>query len=812
MRALLFLLASVASLAPPGLAQARAGDDPKPDLALSAAFAPPRYVVRDPVQRERLRNYLRGLERDSSQTFSLDGDALRLSHRLAHRLHALENPDEVGADDGSDRFRARRGALARLKRMAGSGAGVIEEDAPAFAIAAEYRPDDFSLQTTPLWGLHNDGSLGGSVPGVDMNMPRVWERFDGADTLVIAVLDAGINFDHPDLQGRWFVNAAEAGGIPGFDDDLNGYVDDSVGWDFVDDDNDPHDFHSHGTQISGIIAANSDNGIGIAGVLPRVRILPVRVLSTAGFGGTADIAAGIRYAAAMGAHVLNFSIGVGGTTVSQTLRNAFIVARDSGMIIAAASANDGANLDAATTQPASYGFDNVYLVASHTAAGGLSAFSNYGATKVDLAAPGEYIATTTIPPALELTRETFEKADSVRWSFTTGSFQVAADTLEGAKSLRWVSGNLVDATLLDTVKMRARRGGVLRFRLVFQPATSGRDGLYIDVQRKGSPTWTEVGGYTSAAVGQAVAINLGAVDDTLFRIRFQTCAMNSLGNCSASTAGRVLSIDDIRIQYADENPANQAQYEQLGGGTSLAAPYFAGYAGLMRLATDRTSQPLTRARMLAGTVAEPALAGKLITGGRLDAAKGLDFYLRTLPRLLIADSTQTSWNPGASVAYSLTVADSAGPRADYAVSLISAPPGGTLSGGLFTWSSGTAPQGNYVLRAKAVKGPNTLRAMMVFGLGVPVGVTAAAPTQPSLLRVGNRTFLLPSSVFATSGRRQHELRLEVYGADGKTVQEVSGALSIPSGGRMAEYDLRGFRGVGMRAWLNGVALRPAARD
>jgi hypothetical protein len=102
--------------------------------------------------------------------------------------------------------------------------------------------------------------------------------------------------------------------------------------------------------------------------------------------------------------------------------------------------------------------------------------------------------------------------------------------------------------------------------------------------------------------------------------------------------------------------------------------------------------------------------------------------------------------------------------------------------------------------------------MMTFTLGTPVGVTAAAPTQPSLLRIGNRTFLLPSSVFAASGRSQHELRLEVYGADGKTVQQVSGALSMPSGGRMAEYDLRGFRGVGMRAWLNGIALRPAPRE
>jgi subtilisin family serine protease len=807
----LFSLA-LAGLAFASPARSQALPDPTPDLALSAAFAPPRYVVRDPVQRERLRNYLKGLEGDSAQTFSLEGSTLRLSHRLALRLAALEDGDtEVGDGRGVDRFRRPRGTRLRLERMAAAQPGDIEEDAPAFP--AGYRPDDLSLQTSvPQWGLFNDGSLGGSIAGVDLNMPRVWEQFDGADTLIIAVLDAGINFSHPDLQGRWFINQAEANGLPGVDDDGNGFVDDIRGWDFVDGDNDPQDFHSHGTQISGIIAASFDNGAGIAGMLPRVRILPVRVLSTAGFGNTTDIANGIRYAAAMGAHVLNFSIGVGGTTQSTVLRNAFIVARDSGMIVAAASANDAANLDLATTQPASYGFENVYVVAAHNQDGKLSTFSNYGATTVDLAAPGDLITTTTIPPGIPFLSETFESFDSTRWALSSGSWQVAPDSLEGAKSLKWVSGNSVSATFLDTVVMRGRRGGLLRFRLHFQPAHT-RDGIYIDVQRKGSLTWTEVGGYGYAVAGQTVAVNLGSGDDTLFRVRFQTCALNTLRtSCTGSTAGRVLRIDDIRILHADENPANQARYV-VEGGTSLAAPFFAGYAGLMRLATDRTGLPLTRTRMLAGAVATPDLAGKVITGGRLNAAKGLDFYLRTLPRILVTDSTDTSWKLGDTVVYVLSVADSAGPQSGYVLSAISSPPGSTLSaGGLFTWNPGATPQGSRALRAKAVKGPIVLRTLVTFTVGVPVGVAAAAPGQASRLRIGGMEFLLPPSAFTASSRGRHELRIAIYGPDGRTLQTMDGTLVIPPGTRMAEYDLRGVRGVGVRAWLNGVALRPASRD
>src|SRR5690606_39071981 len=128
---------------------------------------------------------------DAAGSFSLEGNTLRISHRLARRLATEEWARDGGSlarrgaeDDHANALRraARRG----LERLAGDDA-VLEEGGPAFP--ANYRPDDFALQSKPQWALVNDGSMAGSRAGVDKNMGPVWERFDGADTLVVAVLD-----------------------------------------------------------------------------------------------------------------------------------------------------------------------------------------------------------------------------------------------------------------------------------------------------------------------------------------------------------------------------------------------------------------------------------------------------------------------------------------------------------------------------------------------------------------------------------------------------------------------------------------------
>ncbi len=822
-----------------------------PNLALSASFVPARYVVQDSVQRERLLGLLRDAARtdqasgdtgtdgtnntdgpnaphpltDEAIPYFVHGNTFTLSRGWVKRLAAGEAPAAKGgaADAGAEEEDAggkdaelRQRARARLERELG---GPV--DAPGTGFPAGYLPGEISFvhQATPaeeskahcrekpMWPyLRTSTVCGRVIAGVDIGMERVWDRFDGADTLVIAVLDAGFDFLHPELQGRWAINEAEANGLPGVDDDGNGFIDDIRGWDFVDNDNDPQDYNGHGTMTAGVIAAGFDNGIGFPGMLPRVKILPVRVLSTAGFGATDGIAAGIRYAAARGAHVINFSIGIGTPGTSTTLRNAFAAARGAGAIVAAASGNDGLDLDVTPRQPFTYGFENIYGVAAYDPAANLSGYSNFGANSVDIAAPGDHIVTTGIPPALTRLREDFENFTGADWSLS--NFWTTAPDPHGGTSLQWLSGNTATAIIND-IDMRGKRGGLLTFRLTFQPAGIN-DG--VDIYVLTSAGTIPVNVIARSVDNEVITVNLGVADETSFRIAFRACVLNSLGTCSgsASAAGRVLRLDDVRITHADLDPAKH-NVITVTGGTSLAAPFFSGYAGLMRLATDRTGVPLTRALMLSGARREPWLADKLITGGRLDVAKGLDFYLKTLPHIIVNDSDATAWKPGAAVTYALTVRDDAGPRSDFTFSPIALPPGGSLSpGGHFAWPTGGAPQGTYAVRARADNGTLTLRSLTTFAVGTAAPVRPARPEQASRLRVGGQVFLLPA---AGPGRDAgpRTLRLELYGADGRLLHALEGPFSLPPGVRMMDYHLDGIRGVtaGVRAWLDGVPLAPA---
>ncbi len=817
-RAFLLALPALLLSAPAASAPAKS-DYPKPDLELSASFLPPRFVVGDSAEGARLEHYLRGARRDSSEWFRLKRRSLTLSPGFLLRLAAEED-----GGIGDDREAARRKrARARLERAAGVR---LQEDRVT-GFPADYIPNDYGLATiTPQWGLRNDGAYGSGTAGMDVNVTKVWERLDGSDTLVIAVIDAGYNFNHPDLQDTWYVNPGESGmtqpgdacwtGTPrdkatnGCDDDGNGFVDDWRGWDFVDDDNDPHDFHNHGTQTGGIIAARFDNALGIAGMLPRVKILPVRVLGTAGYGYTSDIAAGVRYAAKMKAHVANFSIGINSTTLDTALQSAFVAARDSGMIIAAATGNSGIDLDANPRQPFSYGLSNVYGIAAHVPNGALAGFSNFGATQADLAAPGVDIATTTLPPAITLYSENFEAFNAAKWSISTTSpppntptWAVATDSMEGTKAFKWMTGHSATATLLDTLNMRGKRGGALRFRLHFSPAATDQDVLIFEYQAKGAAPWVSFGSVWSPVAGQTLAFALGPMDDTLYRVRFRTCRVS--GNfcvTNLSVANRVVRIDDLRFTYADENPANQAAYESYGGGTSLAAPYFAGYAGLMRLAADRKGVPLTRALVLNGTSAVPALAGKVATGGRLDAAKGLDFYVQGLPRVQVNDSLVTEWNQGGLVTYYFRAVDSSGVSIpDFVFTAVDAPSGSLFEPeGDFSWNTAGKPLGTYLVRVKGEHGPHVLRKTLTFTLDTVVPVL---PDGSSRLWIGGRAFILPASAF--TGRRA--LRVEFYGADGRTLRTMEGELMLPPGGQGREYRLRGFPAPGLRVWLDGKALR-----
>ncbi len=236
-----------------------------------------------------------------------------------------------------------------------------------------------------------------------------WNITEGSDSILIGVIDTGIDYLHPDLKNQIYINPGETGTdkngnnkeYNGIDDDHNGFVDDYMGWDFTDRkgfpfdssagdyldwDNNPMDENGHGTFIAGIIAAETNNLIGIAGVAPKAKLLNLRAFDPSGYGEEDDVAAAILYAVKMGAKVINMSFG--DTQYSYVLRDVIRYAYSKGVVLVASSGNDGNDLPHYPS-----GYSEVICVGNSTVDDNVAPSSNYGST-LDLVAPGTDILTT----------------------------------------------------------------------------------------------------------------------------------------------------------------------------------------------------------------------------------------------------------------------------------------------------------------------------------------------------------------------------------------------------------------------------------
>ncbi len=341
----------------------------RPTEGAAAPFAPHRVIVklRGGVH---LFIGLRGAVHTGRP--SLDARLTTLSVRSARPLFPhVQQPDGFGLDRI---YRLELGPAADVLKAVQllSHDPAVEWAEPDYlAYPADTTPNDphFSEQ----WGL------------TKIQAPAAWDVVTGTQTVVIAVVDSGIQQDHPDLDGHLWVNPGEIAGN-GVDDDNNGYVDDVHGWNFVDDSNDVADGNGHGTQVAGVAAAESDNGIGIAGVCWNCRIMPVKVMADSGIANYSDIASGVRYAADKGAQVINLSLG--GYAYSNALREAVAYAANKGAVIVAGAGNDNTS---SPFYPAAY--DDVLAVAGTADDDTKATFSNYGEW-VNLAAPAVAITTT----------------------------------------------------------------------------------------------------------------------------------------------------------------------------------------------------------------------------------------------------------------------------------------------------------------------------------------------------------------------------------------------------------------------------------
>ena len=222
-----------------------------------------------------------------------------------------------------------------------------------------------------------------------LRMEQAWLTAKGSRNVIVAVVDTGIEVNHPDLVNNIWRNETEAAGRAGVDDDGNGFVDDVYGWDFANNRPNGIDDNRHGTHCAGIIGAEL-NGIGVVGVAQRVRMMPLKFLDRNGSGTTDAAVAAINYAVANGAKIISNSWGGGGR--SELLNQAIQNAINRGVIVIAAAGNDSSNNDSTATYPANY--SGVLAVASTDQFDRLSSFSNFGTRLVEIAAPGSNILST----------------------------------------------------------------------------------------------------------------------------------------------------------------------------------------------------------------------------------------------------------------------------------------------------------------------------------------------------------------------------------------------------------------------------------
>jgi subtilisin family serine protease len=358
-----------------------------------------------------------------------------------------------------------RGALKKLAKFS-----YVEPDLAVWADATTAN-DTYAGN---LWGLNNTGQTGGT-PDADIDAPEAWGLTRGDASVVVGIIDSGMDYNHHDLSGNVWTNPGEIAGN-GIDDDGNGYRDDVHGWDFYNNDANPMDDNGHGTHVAGTIGASGNNGVGVTGVNWNVKMMALKFLGADGGGTLSGAVSALNYASAMasqyGVNIKLTNNSWGGGGYSSSLFDAIQRSGQAGQLFIAAAGNGGADgigddNDAAASYPSSYNLDNVISVAATDHSDVLGSFSNYGKTSVDLAAPGVSILSTT---------------PGGNYGYMNGT-SMATPHVSGVAALAWsYVSNATASNVRDAIW-----GGVdTKASLSGKVATAGRLNAFNTLQRLGA--------------------------------------------------------------------------------------------------------------------------------------------------------------------------------------------------------------------------------------------------------------------------------------------------------------------------------------
>ncbi|HYH52955.1 MAG TPA: S8 family serine peptidase [Solirubrobacterales bacterium] len=547
---------------------------------------------------------------------------------------------DFSRDLGSRRFQLVETEPGQTPRQA---VRELEAD-PAVALAERdgYAVED-AVPNDPLfgqlWGLQNSGlgvnDFTGALAGADINVAGAWTRTVGTPATVVAVIDSGYRFEHPDLAGVAWTNPGETPNA--LDDDGNGIVDDLHGADFigidadepaVDGDPTDDDLFSggHGVHTAGTIGAEGNNGIGITGVAQDVRLMPLRVCSR--FELTEDrgcphsaLVQAIEYAGAKGARVANVSLG--GVNASNAVAEA--IALNPQTLFVVSAGNEEQDNDGAPKYPCNYdplgegrsAIDNVVCVAATDQADRLASFSNWGASSVDLAAPGTETLST--HPAHAFVGDTFETDDfAVMWSAgPDGGF---ARTKEAPLTSFGITDSPGAPPVPNSVRASTSAPvtlppGLQSCAVELDSRVSGGRSLLIEVFL--DEEWVQtLGTIRSERFSFPLRDRLSAGGELTVRFSYDA------GAAPKASAG--VWVDDVEVRcIALLGEADGYRFLQ---GTSMATPHVTGAAALLFSQKPSATVAEVRRGLLTSVDRISALAAKTTSGGRLDAAAALDLF------------------------------------------------------------------------------------------------------------------------------------------------------------------------------------------
>ncbi len=464
-----------------------------------------------------------------------------------------------------------------------------------------------------LWGLPK------------IKAPEAWDIVSDCRPAVVAVVDSGADYLHPDLAANMWANAGEIAGN-GIDDDGNGYIDDTAGWDFVFEDNRPFDADGHGTHVTGTLAAVGNNARGVAGLCWDAQVMVLRAFDAIGVGTVADTIEAMQYARQNGARIVNASYT--GSTFSQAERDAVSDLGAAGILLVASAGNESADNDLTPSYPAGYDTGSIIAVAATDPGDNLAWFSNVGLRTVHVAAPGVEIKSTYLTEVTPFS-ENFE-LDPVGWLLDPPIGRTAPGYNSAFALADSPGGNYENSIDIGAVSpafdLSDSRASRLEFFLrgrmdpgdrLWVETAEGPGGPWtarrVWLQSPFSGSWSSydegVSGNFTFAWRQA-EIDLTDVDGAAqahFRLRFQT---NDDGVVADGYRIDNVAVSGLKIG---------SEAYRLLSGTSMAAPHVSGLAALVWAQDPGLTLAQTRARILDGVDRLAGLSGKVLTAGRVNA-------------------------------------------------------------------------------------------------------------------------------------------------------------------------------------------------